>query len=158
VTPKYEDPAETARWQAAMQRTAGRVPGEEMCGLRFGVHPPHLWRKGRRQCPGVPDWPARDVGRDRPPPDALTVHGPPPLLTRCSDCPLHGCTACQHTPPEPTAPALPHRPIDVSKLNDPVPRTWCAHCDQKLASELARARTPEPPPADKSWLTTEKIR
>jgi hypothetical protein len=31
------------------------------------------------------------------PPDALTVHDPPPLLTRCDDCPDYGCRACIRT-------------------------------------------------------------
>jgi hypothetical protein len=74
MTPKHEDPAETAAWSAAMRRTDRRR--ELMIGTDTEVIA--LYPRG----------PAALL------PDALTVHGPPPLLTRCDECPDYGCRRC----------------------------------------------------------------
>src|SRR4051794_11888048 len=87
MSPKHEDRAETAAWSAAMRRTDARRGPRLITPCRSCGRPPHV--------------PAGDCVDHRAPaalpPDALTVHGPPPLLTRCDDCPDYGCRACIRT-------------------------------------------------------------
>jgi hypothetical protein len=77
MTPKHEDPAETAAWSAAMCRTDRRRE------LMIGTDTEVIALYPRGLAPLLPD--------------ALTVHGPPPLLTRCDECPDYGCRVCTRT-------------------------------------------------------------